>query len=280
MSTSRITRAPVLPGFVAGYDVGAIYRRGVPRNFQALPREVRETLIKFEDELEIWMESQELSSFRRKGFEVASRTGVTPANNPNLFKDYDAIPTQSRRTVTPLQPVKKEMEEKALPEGLAETPPAAAPTAPDVKAEPVVDETVQETRDVMAALEEPAEQDTAMDMSTDDVRPRKTGLKSAWQQQGPMMGDGHSRRGRYTGIVRPKWPTVVRPYTKNTRAHIVGNRPTGILDNQYYAKDLIGSHTLPPFLSPHAVTGQRGSEAVVGDIRALQAGSHHWLFGQ
>lgn len=97
--------------------------------------------------------------------------------------------------------------------------------------------------------------------------------------QGPMLGTGKTRQGRLTGIVRPKWPQVVRPYTKHTRAHIVGNRPTGILDNRYYAKDIIGSDTFTPFLSPHATTGQRGSEAVVGGIRAFQPGPHHWLFG-
>mgnify|MGYP007090096158 CR=1 FL=1 len=97
--------------------------------------------------------------------------------------------------------------------------------------------------------------------------------------QGPMMGEtGSSHRGRYTGLVRPKWPTVVRPYTKNTRRHVVGNRPTGILDNHYYAKDVIGSHTQSAFISPHATLGQRGAKSVVDSIPALKPGSHHWLF--
>jgi hypothetical protein len=86
-----------------------------------------------------------------------------------------------------------------------------------------------------------------------------------------------TNRGYKTGIARPKWPTTVRPYTTRTRQHIVGNRPTGILDNKY-DKDIVGSHPVPPFLSPHAVAGQRGTSAITRNIPAFQPGPHHLLF--
>lgn len=99
----------------------------------------------------------------------------------------------------------------------------------------------------------------------------------SWNNDGHGPKQNSGNRGRLTGIARPKWPRTVRPYTTRTRQHIVGNRPTGILDNQY-DKNIVGSHSVPPFIPPHASAGQRGATTITRHVPSLQPGSHHFLF--
>ena len=91
----------------------------------------------------------------------------------------------------------------------------------------------------------------------------------------PIRRDG--RRGAYTGLTRPKYPRVFRPYGINQRERLIGRRPTG-MHTTGYAKEIVESRPVPPFLPTHAALGQSGTSAVTSHIPALQPGSGHWLF--
>lgn len=86
--------------------------------------------------------------------------------------------------------------------------------------------------------------------------------------------------GAWTGAKRPRYPNIHRPFGNNTRATIVGNRSRITRMNTLgYDQDIVRSHPVPPLIPPHASLGQRGAPEVVSGIRALQPGTHHWLFG-
>lgn len=87
-------------------------------------------------------------------------------------------------------------------------------------------------------------------------------------------------KGVLTGARKAPYPTIHRPYGSNTRQHVIGRRDTGVWDNTYYGKDLIGSSPGQAFIPPNATLGQRGAPAVLDSIQALQPGPHHWLFAR
>lgn len=85
-------------------------------------------------------------------------------------------------------------------------------------------------------------------------------------------------KGVLTGARKAPYPTIHRPYGVNTRQHVIGRRDTGVWDNTYYGKDLIGSSPGQAFIPPNASLGQRGAPAILDAVPALQSGPHHWLF--
>lgn len=91
----------------------------------------------------------------------------------------------------------------------------------------------------------------------------------------PARRDG--RRGAYTGLTRPKYPRVFRPYGIKQRERLIGKRPTG-MNTFGYDKEIVESRAVPPFLPPHAALGQGGASAVTSQIPAFRPGSGHWLF--
>lgn len=91
----------------------------------------------------------------------------------------------------------------------------------------------------------------------------------------PARRDG--RRGAYTGLTRPRYPKVFRPYGTNQRERLVGKRPTG-MHTYGYDKEIVESRPVPAFLPTHAPLGQSGASAVTAHIPAFQPGSGHWLF--
>lgn len=104
--------------------------------------------------------------------------------------------------------------------------------------------------------------------------------KTVVEKHGIPLRRRKPNEGAWTGAKRPRYPTIHRPYTNNTRAHIVGNRSRITrMHTLGYDQDIVRSHPVPPLLPPHAALSQRGAPEVVAGIRALQPGSHHWLFG-
>lgn len=248
--------------YVEGYDIDELWAKGIPANYFALPPAVKNKLVGL-----VWEEKKK--AFGEENMGGASGRGAAFINFE--ARGYPDNILASRRDVR----VGKWTAQPSAPP--PPPPQVVQPARPVVSPPPKEEQPAVIPPQIDTEMDHEDQQSMTIEENTEHDDHWVEGMSG---QGPPMMGTGKSRRGRYTGIVRPKWPTVVRPYTKNTRAHIVGNRPTGILDNHYYAKDLIGSHSFPAFLSPHASTGQRGSEAVVGSIRALQPGPHHWLFGQ
>lgn len=88
-------------------------------------------------------------------------------------------------------------------------------------------------------------------------------------------------RGPWTGARRPKEPVTFRPYTHNTRRHIVGDRSaiTG-MRRHGYAPEIVGSHPVPPLVpTPGGPCAQSGAPSVLASVPALRPGPQHWLFG-
>lgn len=111
------------------------------------------------------------------------------------------------------------------------------------------------------------------------VRPQsKSDWLDYWYQQ-DRYHQLKASKGRYTGAPRAPYPTIHRPYGTNTRERIVGKRDTGIYDNRYYGKNLIGSSEGPSsFIPSNAVLGQGGCSTITSHVPALKAGGDHWLF--
>lgn len=85
--------------------------------------------------------------------------------------------------------------------------------------------------------------------------------------------------GRYTGAPKPPYPVIHRPYGTNTRQLIFGKRDTGLYDNTYHGKNLIGSSEgSTSFIPSNAVLGQGGCPTITRHVPALHPGRSHWLF--
>lgn len=125
----------------------------------------------------------------------------------------------------------------------------------------------------------------ASDMARDNPPKQLAGYpyrheKELVEKHGIPLRRRRPNEGAWTGAKRPRYPAIHRPFTNNTRAHIIGNRSAITrMHTLGYDQDIVRSHPVPPFIPPHAALGQRGSPEVLSGIHALHPGSHHWLFG-
>ena len=91
----------------------------------------------------------------------------------------------------------------------------------------------------------------------------------------PMRGAG---KGAMTGARRAPAPPIFRPYTSNTRKHVVGHRKFTGMNHYGYAADIVESKKVPPFIPEGSMLAQQGCPEVLKHIPSLKAGPHHYLF--
>ena len=91
----------------------------------------------------------------------------------------------------------------------------------------------------------------------------------------PMRGDG---KGALTGARRAPAPPIFRPYTSNTRKHVVGHRKFTGMNHYGYAADIVESKKVPPFIPEGSMLAQQGCPEILRHVPSLKAGPHHYLF--
>lgn len=84
-------------------------------------------------------------------------------------------------------------------------------------------------------------------------------------------------KGAWTGARRAPYPPIFRPYTSNTRRHIVGNRKfTGMTHLGYHA-DIVESKPVPPLIPEGSRLATEGCPEVLKHVPNLKDGKHHYL---
>lgn len=85
-------------------------------------------------------------------------------------------------------------------------------------------------------------------------------------------------RGVWTGARRAPYPKIFRPYTSNTRKHIVGNRRFTGMHHYGYDADIVQSKPVPPLIPEGSRLANEGAPEILRHIPSLRAGSGHYLF--
>lgn len=99
----------------------------------------------------------------------------------------------------------------------------------------------------------------------------------SWDHPCELPGPG-VERGVWTGARRAPYPKIFRPYTNNTRQHIVGKRRYTGMSHMGYDAKIVESKSVPPLIPDGSTLAQEGAPEITRHIPSLRAGSGHYLF--
>lgn len=116
--------------------------------------------------------------------------------------------------------------------------------------------------------------------ATPPVREYSDKARVSWDHpcELPAPTRGKERLGAWTGARRAPYPPIFRPYTSNTRRHIVGHRKFTGMNHLGYDADVVESKPVPPLVPPGSRLAQEGCPEVLRHVPSLRAGPHHYLF--
>lgn len=99
----------------------------------------------------------------------------------------------------------------------------------------------------------------------------------SWDHPCELPGPG-TTRGVWTGARRAPYPPIHRPYTSNTRQHVVGKRAYTGMSHLGYDADVVQSKPVAPLIPEGSALGQQGAPEILRHVPSLRAGPGHYLF--
>ena len=84
--------------------------------------------------------------------------------------------------------------------------------------------------------------------------------------------------GAWTGARRAPYPPIFRPFTANTRQHVVGRRRFTAMGHYGYDASVVESKPVPPLIPAGSRLANEGCPEVLRHVPSLRPGPGHYLF--
>lgn len=102
--------------------------------------------------------------------------------------------------------------------------------------------------------------------------------RPGFQKYCELPNPSQDGRGVWTGARRAPYPVIHRPYTSNTRRHIVGHRKFTHMNHYGFDADVVESKPVPPLIPEGSRLAQEGCPEICRQVPGFRPGKNHYLF--